>query len=392
MKVLYVATDQRVPGRDGGSVHTAAVAAGLAALGHEVHVVASAGDGPFPRAGAAWIDLPPPLGARRLRWARSARVRALAERLRPAVVIERYYNFGGEGVRAARAVGALAVLEVNGSVIDHPGSPKRWLDRALLVEPMRRWRDWQCRHADLFVTPCADVLPAWVPRERIVELEWGADTRRFTPGAAGDVPFARRAAETCVVFAGAFRAWHGALHLVAAVRRLREHGRDDVAAVLIGSGPELPRVRRAAERVGGVRCVGDVPHEAMPACLAAADVGAAPFDVGAHPPLSLGFYWSPLKVFEYMAAGLPVVAPRIDRLGRLVRDGREGVLYDARDPGALARAIDSLRDAALRRRLGAAARRRAVGRFGWGAHCERLAAAVGAALERRRGRERPCGS
>ncbi|MYH30051.1 MAG: glycosyltransferase [Acidobacteria bacterium] len=218
-----------------------------------------------------------------------------------------------------------------------------------------------------------------------------ADTIKKKPDAAGAVPFERPAEGTCVVFAGAFRAWHGALQLVDAMRRLREEGRD-VSCVLIGSGPELPRVREAARRVGGVRCIGDVPHDAMPACLAAADVGAAPFEVAAHPPLSLGFYWSPLKVFEYMAAGLPVVAPRIERLQRLVRDGQEGVLYDAREPGALARAIDALSDATRRRRLGAAARRRVVERFGWDVHCERLAAAIQAALDRRAGREQPCGS
>ena len=384
MRVLYVATDQRVPDSHGGAVHVASVAAGLAGLGHEVHVVASPGEGPFPQVGASWIGLPPPGGVRRLRWLRAVRVQSLAARLRPDVVIERYYNFGGEGIRAARAVGALAVLEVNAPVVDHPGSAKRRLDRALLVEPMRRWREWQCRRTDLFVTPLRGILPDWVPAERIVELEWGADTHRFRPGASGEAAFDRREGDTCVVFAGAFRPWHGALQLVDAMRRLQKRGRCDVTCVLIGSGPELPRVRQAAERVDGVRCLGDVPHERMPACLAAADVGAAPFDVRAHPPLALGFYWSPLKVFEYMAAGLPVIAPRIERLARIVRDGQEGVLYDAGDPGALAAALDALRDAGRRRRLGDAARRRAVERFGWDVHCRRLSEALTGALDRRR--------
>lgn len=384
MRILYAATDQRVPGEVGGSVHVAAVAAGLAALGHDVDVLVTGGNGPFPDDGATWVDLPPPLGARRLRWLLSARVRALAERLRPDVVIERYYNFGGEGVVAARALGALAVLEVNAPVIDHPGSAKRRLDRALLVEPMRRWRDWQCRHADLLLTPQADILPAWVPPERIVEVEWGADTSRFTPDAAGDAPFERPESGTLVVFAGAFRAWHGAIHLVEAMRCLRERGRGDVSAVLVGGGPELPRVREAAEGLDGVTCTGALPHEAMPACLAAADIGAAPFDVGAHAPLSLGFFWSPLKVFEYMAAGLPVVAPAIDRLGRIVRNGQEGILYDAGDPAALAAAIETLCDPVRRRRLGAAARARVVEHFGWDRHCKLLSEVIAAALERRR--------
>ena len=40
MKLLYVATDQRVPGSTGGSVHVEEVAYGLARRGHEVHVLA----------------------------------------------------------------------------------------------------------------------------------------------------------------------------------------------------------------------------------------------------------------------------------------------------------------------------------------------------------------
>src|SRR6185503_17190370 len=68
------------------------------------------------------------------------------------LVMERYYNFGGEGVVAARRLGIPAVLEVNAPVIDYPGSTKARVDRALLVQPMRRWRDWICRHASLVVT------------------------------------------------------------------------------------------------------------------------------------------------------------------------------------------------------------------------------------------------
>ena len=55
------------------------------------------------------------------------------------------------------------------------------------------------------------------------------------------------------------------------------------------------------------------------------------------------FHWSPLKIFEYMASGLPVIAPRIERLAHIVRDGREGVLYDSvRSPASLASAASSV--------------------------------------------------
>ena len=50
MQILYCAIDQTVPGTTGGSVHVTAVAEGLAALGHEVHVLVTPGDEPFPAA------------------------------------------------------------------------------------------------------------------------------------------------------------------------------------------------------------------------------------------------------------------------------------------------------------------------------------------------------
>jgi glycosyltransferase involved in cell wall biosynthesis len=383
MKIIYCAIDQVVPGTNGGSVHVRAVAEGLATIGHEVHVLVRRGAGGFPPGAVAWHEMGPPLGSSRLRLVRAGRVAALARALRPDVVIERYFNFGGEGMRAAAACGALAVLEVNAPVIDYPGSPKRLLDRALLVEPMRRWRDWQCRAADLVVSPSRAILPAWLPDERILEIEWGADTERFRPGAEGMVPFERRPGTVVAVFAGAFRAWHGAVHLVDAIRQLRERGVESISAVLAGDGPESPRVRRAAEGLEGVTITGPVAHDAMPALLAAADIGVAPFDVAAHAPLAIAFYWSPLKVFEYMASGLPVVAPAIDGMKRIVEDGREGVLYDPSDPRALGGALARLAGKDMRQRLGSAARARAVGEYSWAGHCARLHDAMTDALARR---------
>jgi glycosyltransferase involved in cell wall biosynthesis len=313
----------------------------------------------------------PPLGRKELRWARAGAVRAIAERLRPDVIIERYYNFGGEGMLAGRAVGARTVLEVNAPVIDYPGSAKARLDRALIVQPLRRWRERICALADVIVTPSAAILPAEVPRERILELEWGADTARFRPGVTGQIPFSRPA-ETVAIFAGAFRSWHGAVHLVRAIRSLRARGRNGIGAVLAGDGPELPTVRREAEGTPGIVFTGAVAHERMPACLAAADIGAAPFDLGAHRPLQLGFYWSPLKIFEYMASGLPVVAPAADRIPSLVGHEREGLLYEPATSEALAQALERLADPSLRTRLGAAARARAERDYSWQAHCERI--------------------
>jgi glycosyltransferase involved in cell wall biosynthesis len=269
------------------------------------------------------------------------------------------------------------VLEVNAPVVDYPGSPKRTVDRLLVAEPMRRWREWQCRTADLIVTTDRAILPPDTAAAKVVETEWGADTARFRPDAVGPVPFVRQPGDLIAVFAGAFRAWHGVGRLVDAMAALERRG-SPWRAVLIGDGPERPglEARVAADRLTRVAFTGSLPYHAMPAALAAADVGVAPFAPEAHAPLRHGFYWSPLKVFEYMASGLPVVAPALPRLRAILDDGQAGLLYDGSAPDALAAALDALVDADLRRRLGAAARVRAEQHFSWAAHCRALDAAI----------------
>jgi glycosyltransferase involved in cell wall biosynthesis len=382
VKILYSAIDQTVPGTKGGSVHVTAVAEGLAALGHDVTALVTPGEG-TPASGVRWVPMAPPLISAHLRLTRARAIARLARDLRPDAIIERYHNFGGEALRLAHPLGAVGVLEVNAPVIDHPGSPKALLDRALLVQPMRRWREHLCRVADLIVTPNPAILPSETPAAKIRVLEWGADTDRFRPGLPKKPPFVPLDVTTVAVFAGAFRSWHGAVHLAEAIKLLRARGRKDIGAVFVGDGPELARVRAAAQGIDSVLITGALPHDHMPAVFASAHIGVAPFELAAHAPLSLGFYWSPLKIFEYMASGLPVVAPAVSRLPALVESGREGLLYplpsDADDrahAASLAQAIETLSVPAVRRAYGAAARARAVRDYSWSAHCRALDEAI----------------
>ncbi len=199
-------------------------------------------------------------------------------------------------------------------------------------------------------------------------MTWGAAVDAFHPGrrdealrAAWGVP----AGAVVVLFSGSFRPWHGVHVLEEAARRLR--ARDDVYFVLAGGDRE----GIAADYRG--RRLGSVPYERMPEVVASADLGVAPYDTARLAQLRLGFFWSPLKIFEDMASGLPTLTIPRTPLTEIVREGQEGRHFAEADPAALADAIAALAaDAAGRLRMGAAARTRVVEHYSWARHCEQL--------------------
>jgi glycosyltransferase involved in cell wall biosynthesis len=380
VKILYVATDQIVPGSTGGSVHVEEVARGLAERGHEVHVVARKNELDPEPDGFQLHPAQTVLNHRVFRWTKEKAVGGLLDSLGIDVVLERYYNFAGEGVRAAHRRGRPSVLEVNSPVMDHPGSFKALLDRMLLWRPMRRLREEQCHKATALVTPLPTIIPSSVPRKKIYQIHWGANVERFKPGlepkrGARELPILSDA--RVVVFSGSFRHWHGADVLVRAGARVVE-SKDGAKAffLFLGSGPGWSRVRQEVERLGiKSRChlAGAVPYHEMPHYLARGHIGVAPYQPSRHGQLQLGFYWSPLKIFEYMASGLPVITLDIDPLREIVRHGEEGLLFEERDEQALARAITELVTQPDRaRKMGASARDRIVERYSWQVHCEKL--------------------
>lgn len=365
-----MASDQTVPGTTGGSVHVLEVARGLAERGHEVHAVVHAQRGAPDREllyGAhfhriAWFP-----DHRLFRLRARPRIETLARALRPDVVMERYYNFGGEGVLGAQRLGVPSLLEVNSPVVDHPGSVKALLDSLLLVRPLRRHRERLVRAAKALVSPLPEIVPEFA-RAKTETVSWGANVTSFAPERRSD---AVRAAlgipqgAVAVLFSGSFRPWHGVHVFEEAARCLSS--RTDLYFLLAGGERAGPAAGYRGRRLG------PQPYERMPEVVAACDIGVAPYDTARLAQLALGFFWSPLKIFEYMASGLPsVTIPRFP-LTEIVREGQEGLHFRERDAGDLALQIGRLADdAPLRRRLGESARGRVVARYSWQRHCAQL--------------------
>jgi glycosyltransferase involved in cell wall biosynthesis len=156
-----------------------------------------------------------------------------------------------------------------------------------------------------------------------------------------------------VVYAGGLRAWKGVELLAGAARRL-----PDVRFVVAGGlEQDVARIRALFRGLANVRIDGFQPPARVPLYLAAGDVGVVP---NRSSPAISARYTSPLKVFEALAAGLPLVASDLPSLRELLRADVDAVLVAPDDEAALADGIARLLgDAELRASFAARGRARA---------------------------------
>jgi glycosyltransferase involved in cell wall biosynthesis len=275
--------------------------------------------------------------------ARRARGRVVAQCVaeRPDFIYERYSIFTDAGLRAARAIGCPLIQEVNAVYsLQHPhvfaggfGALARRSDRRLLPQ------------ADALIAVSAEVARALVsigvPAEKITVMHNAVDPDEYR-----ELEQQRRSGRLRLGLSGAFvvavlQALDAGPFPAELLRALKEVWPRVRAAVpqarllWIGGGSRFDRFRTAAlSEVPGaqheVLFLGNQPHESVPSLLACGDVGVV---------LWHRAFCSPMKVFEYMAAGLPVIAPALAGISEIVRDGENGSLFPSGDYCRLAQLI-----------------------------------------------------
>lgn len=395
MNVLYICADWGIPvrGFKGASVHVREFVSTLRRLGHPVLLLcASRAEGnPDPQAMTIEIEPRPDPERRRREAARLGlafdpadaavcreldkisydgdfAARALAhvreQGFRPDVIYGRYSLFHRSGARIARTLGVPYVLEVNAPLIE-----EQERHRVLRLKSVARRMQAACfRDVDHFIAvsePIKEYLVAeGIAADRVTCLVNGVDTRRFHPHVDPEPIRARHSLgmRPVIGFVGSLKPWHGVDCLLDAMVLLRKR-QVDCQLLIVGEGPRLEHTRERIRKDAleqHVLLAGKVRHEEIPAYLAAMDLTAAPYSA------EQGFYFSPLKVLESLAAGRPVVAPRLGQLTELITHGVTGLLYEAGEAEGLADSLQALvSDPARRAAMGANARRHAVTSLSW---------------------------
>lgn len=378
-RVAYVSTDPGVPvfGSKGASVHVQAVVRELLRRGCEVHLVAARVGGERPRGLEDVVvhELPRIAGEHGAEREDSARrsaavaVEVLAglHAERPLdLVYERYSLWSDAAMAWARDHDVDGVLEVNAPLIDEQAQHRVLADRASAEAIATRAFD----AATSVVTvsgPVADWVAERTSNRNVTVVPNGVDTTYITPRGP------RAPAGFTVGFVGTLKPWHGVEVLLEAFARL-VRADADVRLRLVGDGPQREALTARAAELGisdRVDLVGAVAPEEMPAELAAMDVAVAPY------PQLPDFYFSPLKIYEYLAAGLPVVASDIGPCADILDDGDLGMLVTPGDVTELAAVLAGLRhDDLMRTDLGRAGRDAAVARHDWSRVVSRILATV----------------
>jgi glycosyltransferase involved in cell wall biosynthesis len=202
-----------------------------------------------------------------------------------------------------------------------------------------------------------------VPEQQIEVVPNGIDPVRFER-----LPQRPAAVDKVVLgFVGFVREWHGLDTVIAA---MAADPATPLELVVVGDGPAVPALRQQAAALGvadRVHIAGLVAHDAIPELVAGFDIALQPRVVA---------YASPLKLFEYMAAGKAIVAPDQPNIREVLVDGVTALLFDPAEPDSMWTAIRRLAaDPPLRGRLGAAASTEVARHaYTWRANAERVVA------------------
>ena len=302
---------------------------------------------------------------------------------KPDVVILRQARYLS-AIPLCRLMNIPIVVEINGPFLENRFSPK---DRQLRGHAFWQWLERKMMKLPDHIMVVSEALKQYyvecgVQSHRMTSVPNGVDIQNFKPDMSGDRIRRKFGLEgkTVIGFSGNFAPWHGVSFLADAMREIdksTEH--KDLALLLIGKPGELLTMPDFPDHM--TTTTGHIPHDQMPEYLAAVDIFVAPY------PTIEPFYFSPLKIFEAMAMGKPVIASAQGQICELIIHGVSGLLYSADNQSEFIENLDLLvKDTSMRRTLGRNARKTMVNNFTWKENAHRMLSLCKQVVESKNGK------
>jgi len=291
----------------------------------------------------------------------------LLEHLKPDVIYERYTLFSWVGVTLARELGIPLVLEIN-APLSHEA--EQW--RGLELTWMHGKVEAEIFKASNLNVVVSKELHRYVvgligDRHTTIVLPNAVNAQNFTPKISGlnirkeyKIPM-----DGFVIgYVGGFKPWHDLKTLVRAFSVFVQHV-PHAYLLLVGDGKQkqIEEISHLVSNLGlegKVIFTGSVQHSTVPEYISAMDVTVAPFIQ------MQSFYFSPIKIFEYMSMEKCVIASSTGQLSEVINSGRNGLLYETEDVQSLLGCMNySYENSAHRNLMGKAARSDILNRYTW---------------------------
>lgn len=163
-----------------------------------------------------------------------------------------------------------------------------------------------------------------------------------------------------ITFVGAFREWHGVHDIPEMAKKLEKM---NVLFLVVGSGPLFKEVLK--QKTENMLLTGSVSYNDIPTILSQSDILIAPFNTKRFKSLDeYGFYWCPVKLFEYMASGKPIVSYNFEEIRKITKNS--AILAKPGDTDQFLNAIVKLiNDKKLRKKLGKNGKKIAQRNYDW---------------------------
>ncbi|APH03559.1 glycosyltransferase family 4 protein [Bacillus weihaiensis] len=303
---------------------------------------------------------------------RILRLLKLYKKHKPDSIINRYSIYDISAIIVGKILKIPVVYEVNGSVIY-----ERDIEGRYYLKLARWFEKFIFKHANVVTVVSNELLNYFKENEydttKSIVIPNGVDIDKFTLNASAPEQLKqineKWANKTVLGFLGSLKSWHGVERIIDLIPSLIKEN-PNIRFLIIGDGNERERLEEKIKNYeieDYVFITGFLNYQDVPGAINLFDIALAPYNNIDF------FYFSPLKVFEYMAMAKPVIAPRLGQCQDLIQDSHNGFLLDENTNEDLKQKILLLaKDESLIQQMGANAREFIKNHYTWTVNAEKI--------------------
>jgi glycosyltransferase involved in cell wall biosynthesis len=297
----------------------------------------------------------------------------LIKKHKPDAIINRYTMYDISPILINKLYGIPIIYEVNASAVY-----EREIEGIYYLKPIAKWAEKFIFKKANNVTLVSNELLRFFKEKgydttRTIVIPNGVDTNKFTSpnNLTTDLKVMKEKWNDKIIlgFLGSLKSWHGVERIIDCMPRLLESNKD-IRFLIVGDGNERSKIEekiRKSNLEDKVFITGFLDYQFIPSALYLFDIAVAPYH-------NIDFFhFSPLKVFEYMAAENPVVAPPFGQLSELIEDDNNGILIENNtDDELIAAVLDLANSKEKREKLGKNAKQFIEANYSWDVNAKKI--------------------